>query len=306
MIPHSRNASRPAPKPVSRWVEDETLERLIFASDLAVIGSLNSPPNSSYFAGEHQTTNYLFGFPRSSLWIRQNRGKPFVADPTVATVYNRGQVFVREKISPEGDVGEWFGVSEDVVRDAVRTFDPKVADSASPLAFVSARVCSDMYRRQRAAALRASSGQAPASEIEEAVVLLIWDVISGAYCKGDWAGSRVQHRQGLVERAREVIDATLTENLGVREIAARCGSSVFHLCRVFRAATGKTLFAYRRDLRLRAALDLIPERRGDLSRVALELGFFSHSHFTAAFRREFGMSPTAFAATRPRRLATAS
>ncbi len=32
----------------------------------------------------------------------------------------------------------------------------------------------------------------------------------------------------------------------------------------------------------------------DLSALAAELGFSSHSHFTAAFRQAYGRSPTAF------------
>jgi AraC-like DNA-binding protein len=33
-----------------------------------------------------------------------------------------------------------------------------------------------------------------------------------------------------------------------------------------------------------------------LTELALDLGYSSHSHFTDAFRREFGVSPAAFRA----------
>jgi AraC-like DNA-binding protein len=46
-------------------------------------------------------------------------------------------------------------------------------------------------------------------------------------------------------------------------------------------------------LRLRAALEELPECRGDITRLALDLGYSSHSHFTYAFRREFGVPPSA-------------
>jgi AraC-like DNA-binding protein len=45
-------------------------------------------------------------------------------------------------------------------------------------------------------------------------------------------------------------------------------------------------------LRLRASLEAIAERSLDLTSVALDHGFSSHSHFTAAFRREWGMTPS--------------
>lgn len=281
---------------ISLHVEDAAVERILLATDVAVIGRLNASPASSGFSGEHQVTNFLVGFPRSSLWIRQDRGRAFVADPSVATAYNRGQVFSRAPISAHGDVSDWFGVAEDVVREAVEPFDQGAAESETPLTFACARVSSDLYRRQRAIALRAAAGSTPPCELEEAVVHLVADVVAGAYMNGDAKPSQSSAAADLVQRAREVIAATYTENLGVREIATRCESSVFHLCRTFRALTGQTLFGYRRELRLRVSLDSVVERKGDLSRVAIELGFFSHSHFTASFRRGFGMSPRDFAA----------
>ena len=66
---------------------------------------------------------------------------------------------------------------------------------------------------------------------------------------------------------------------------------MYHLCRTFRAVTGQTLFGFRRDLRLRAALAMLPDYRGRLSELAHTLGFASHSHFTAAFRGHFGVPP---------------
>ena len=68
-------------------------------------------------------------------------------------------------------------------------------------------------------------------------------------------------------------------------------TSPYHLCRVLREGTGLTLHAYRLDLRVRTALELLSTERADLSRIALELGFSSHSHFTAVFRARVGMTP---------------
>ena len=62
---------------------------------------------------------------------------------------------------------------------------------------------------------------------------------------------------------------------------------------MFRAETGFTLAGYRPALRLRAALERLPDSDGDLSALALELGFSSHSHFAASFTREFGVPPSA-------------
>ena len=76
---------------------------------------------------------------------------------------------------------------------------------------------------------------------------------------------------------------------------------MYHLARVFKERTGLTLHAYRDQLRLRASLDPVAEGRADLTELALDLGYSSHSHFTDAFRRAFGAPPRAI-----RRAATAA
>jgi AraC family transcriptional regulator len=50
---------------------------------------------------------------------------------------------------------------------------------------------------------------------------------------------------------------------------------------------------YRRRLRLRAALEAVTSGDATLTEIALGLGFPSHSHFTNAFRVEFGVLPSA-------------
>jgi len=65
------------------------------------------------------------------------------------------------------------------------------------------------------------------------------------------------------------------------------------LTQVFQQTEGIPLYRYQLRLRLARALDLIP-RYDDLSTLAADLGFSSHSHFTAAFRQAYGRSPTAF------------
>jgi len=45
-------------------------------------------------------------------------------------------------------------------------------------------------------------------------------------------------------------------------------------------------------VRLRTALELIPGNENNLTDLAFQLGFSSHSHFTLAFRKAFGVPPT--------------
>ena len=60
------------------------------------------------------------------------------------------------------------------------------------------------------------------------------------------------------------------------------------------------------ELRLGRALVELPNAT-DLTTLAFDLGFSSHSHFAAAFRRAFGCTPSHFReSTRSRRAASDS
>jgi AraC-like DNA-binding protein len=108
---------------------------------------------------------------------------------------------------------------------------------------------------------------------------------------GSSARSRGLHRD-LAERARVILVRRYREPLRLSEVADALRVSPFHLSRVFRRETGVALHRYLNRLRLLAGLLEAREAAG-FSQLALELGFSSHSHFTAAFTREFGVPPRA-------------
>ena len=96
----------------------------------------------------------------------------------------------------------------------------------------------------------------------------------------------------LVEAAKQAIASNLDRNVTLRElsIAARC--SPWRLCRAFRRATGQTLTSYRHALRMQIAVERLRECETDLTELALELGYSSHSHFTYVFHRHLGVTPS--------------
>jgi len=96
-------------------------------------------------------------------------------------------------------------------------------------------------------------------------------------------------------RAMNYISARLGEDLALEDIARAAHFSAFHFHRIFKAATGETVFGFRRRLRLEwAANRLLANPRDDVTTVALECGFSSSQNFAKAFRARFGTSPSAF------------
>ncbi len=97
----------------------------------------------------------------------------------------------------------------------------------------------------------------------------------------------------LLRRTKEFVVAHLGESLRLDHIARAVGSSPAYLTDIFRRFEGLPLHRYVLQARLARALVELPQAH-DLTALALDLGFSSHSHFAAAFRRAFGCTPSAF------------
>ncbi len=98
--------------------------------------------------------------------------------------------------------------------------------------------------------------------------------------------------RALADDVQHTLAVRFQERLTLDRLAAMHRVSPYHLARVFRAVTGASLHQHQTRLRLQAALHALRAGRPDLTRLALDLGFSSHSHFTNAFRAAYGVSPS--------------
>lgn len=97
-----------------------------------------------------------------------------------------------------------------------------------------------------------------------------------------------------VRIALDVLHADPAARLSLDELAAQAGLSASRFRRLFRAATGVTLRRYRLWVAMGAATRAIAA--GDsLTTAALDAGFSSSAHFSAAFREMFGLEPSRLA-----------
>ncbi len=100
---------------------------------------------------------------------------------------------------------------------------------------------------------------------------------------------------GLVLRARRLLEERYAEGVSLAELASAAGCGPFRLVRAFREALGMPPHAWQLQLRVRRGQELL--RRGrEIADVAAELGFVDQSHFHRTFRRLVGMTPGAYAA----------
>jgi AraC family transcriptional regulator len=111
---------------------------------------------------------------------------------------------------------------------------------------------------------------------------------------------RSKHRDlPKAHRVRDLLAAGLTEPASIAWLADQVDLHPAHLVRVFRDAFGLPPHAFRRQLRIQRAQQLIVEGR-PLAEVAATVGFTDQSHMTRLFRSHLGVTPRAYAARKQR------
>lgn len=100
------------------------------------------------------------------------------------------------------------------------------------------------------------------------------------------------------DRLRPVFDhvmANLHNDLTLGQLAALINVTPQHLCRLFQSVLGTTPLNYLTTLRVsRAKTLLIDDPSLPVNEIARQVGFQSHSYFTAVFRRREGKTPVEF------------
>jgi AraC family transcriptional regulator len=272
------------------------IDRIVFDSGLVRVGAFRCHPKDPSFHNSGPARNCCFVFPRTAVEIQHEHERAFVANPNVVTFYNRGQVYLRNSVSIEGDRCDWFGVEIDVVQDVVQMFDPSL-DSHPDRPFQLTRGWADAstYLSQRRLFEQVVAGTVHEPlMVEESIVVLLEQVVRSAYRTAAIATPNLvgPKQREIVHHIEFVLSRQWGDGLSLRELANEVGISVYYLCRIFRRATGSTLHQYRQKLRVRASLESVMESSRPLVDIALDTGFSSHSHYTSSFRQEFAQTPS--------------
>jgi AraC family transcriptional regulator len=120
---------------------------------------------------------------------------------------------------------------------------------------------------------------------------LLVDILGSALQHSEPPETRCSsHTRRLLGRAKEFLEAELASSIQLKNVGQAVGASPTYLTDVFRRVEGVSLHQYLTRLRLARALVELPDA-DDLTTLAFDIGFSSHSHFTAAFRQRFGRTP---------------
>jgi AraC-like DNA-binding protein len=266
---------------------------IVHAGRDVVLGRFRCLPDDPLWRAENVVAQgALVVFPGTCVEISRGRER-IVADRNQVVLYADGETYRRRLVHPAGDHCVFVRLSPRLVAE--------LDGSGFPDAGWAARANADStYARLRllVAEVELATGRAlDADAIEEE---LLGVVASACAPSAATSSEPTDAWRRLADSVRMSLNSQPpAARFSLADTARDVGYSPFHMARVFRAVTGSSVHGYAERLRLRRALDRVADGERDLSALAAELGFASHSHFTQRFRRAFQCPPSALRPGRP-------
>jgi AraC family transcriptional regulator len=267
----------------------EAAVQVLLKSPTATIRDVYCLGTCRHKSEEEWVTTTELVFPYRGVYVRHVGDDDTVAEANQVVFFNAAEGYRVSHPVPGGDASLSLALSEPQLRELA----PRDLISGGPaLAFRGQRLRIDSRTQVLVALLRHSLREniAEPLEAESLALTLVQRALgpSTTHAAGASAG-----RQRLVDRAKLVLASDPARRWTLAEIAAEVRGSPVYLTQVFQQVEGMPLYRYQLRLRLARALDLLAQY-DDLTALSLDLGFSSHSHFSAAFRQAYGRSPSEF------------
>jgi AraC-like DNA-binding protein len=128
--------------------------------------------------------------------------------------------------------------------------------------------------------------------ITELILTLAVEAFRGPCAVLQQKRARLTTRPDAVAMAQAILAANYEKPVRLEAVARAVELSPYYLCRAFKRVTGVHMHQYLNRLRLRASLEHVAGPRLALADIAHRYGFSSASHFGAAFRKEFRITPS--------------
>lgn len=237
---------------------------------------------------EYATTTQLV-FPYHGVYVRHLGNDQAVAEANQLLFFNANQSYRVSHPVQGGDGSLTLAITESLLRELA----PAALLHKSPtFAFRPHRLRIDARAQALVALLRHSLRHNIAEPLEaESLALTLVQRALGPRTSHAAGASFASQR--LVDRVKLVLTSDLARRWTLAEIASEVRGSPVYLTQVFQQVEGIPLYRYQLRLRLARALHLLSQY-DDLTALSLDLGFSSHSHFSAAFRQTYGHSPSEF------------
>lgn len=273
--------------PSGRFRDNSVIARVLFGGPGYWICEFDLSPDDARWKETNRAGGYVVAFPRVPVRIGPPGTATMVVNTTSAVLYKPGQEYSRECLSGRGDFCDLLDVDGSVAEDLGLRYQ-----GSGPRALW---VPDAIYAELRILASEVRRAEQPdEGSVRERVFRILRAVIASQEPpRPPRLGARARAaRREIVDGLKVALGQRVGLPWSLDEMALEFGVTPAHLCRIFRESTGTTIHAYRERLTLRASLDPLSQDHSDITELALDLGFSSHSHFTGRFGKYFGRPPS--------------
>ena len=100
---------------------------------------------------------------------------------------------------------------------------------------------------------------------------------------------------GKIKHAKEIVIEQMNKPPGLHELAKMVGLNIKKLKSGFKEFYGLPVFTFLLNYKMELAKKLLQEQQLNVNEIATKLGYSNSSHFIAAFKRKYGITPKQFA-----------
>ncbi|HKJ07222.1 MAG TPA: AraC family transcriptional regulator, partial [Flavobacteriaceae bacterium] len=100
---------------------------------------------------------------------------------------------------------------------------------------------------------------------------------------------------GKVKLAKEIIVENLTNPPSLEQLAKQVGLNIKKLKTEFKEYYGVPVFTFLLNYKMEQAKNLLKESQMNVNEIATYLGYSTSSHFIAAFKKKYGITPKQYA-----------
>jgi AraC family transcriptional regulator len=262
----------------------------ILTTPTVAVWDVMCPGHIHHLADEECTTSTHLVFPYRGVYVHHVGGRQTVVEASQILFINENEPYRVSHPVGGGDATLSIGIEPETLMELApaQYHHPK-----GGAAFDRSGVRADTRTQQLAATVRQRLHRGTVDELEAEEMTL--ELVRHTLGDKRWnaPNNNGSGPRRLADRVKLLLSADLGRRWTLGEAAAAVGVSPVYLTQAFKAVEGVPLYRYHLRLRLARALDLLADY-DDLSDLAFDLGFTSHSHLTAAFGKVYGVTPSAF------------
>jgi AraC-like DNA-binding protein len=270
-------------------------QTILFDSDIVRVRAVHCCAPAGGCAPTEWAETHSIVFAESGVFMKHlGRNVAVVADRGHAVFFTANRPYRVSHPMPGGDDCLVLDLAPTTLADLLQRVDPDSAERPhAPFRLPAVPLPPPVVARRRLLHHRIVRGVASALEVEEGAVALLCASVRASAAHVRESHRREAARAGIAEAAQLILASRATTRWTLRTLAQLIGCSPFHLAHVFRDTVGVSIHQYQLRVRLGAALDEVVDSDRGLSAIAVDAGFTHHSHFSASFRRAFGITPSA-------------